>query len=157
MRVVAPLLLIVPLAAAGCGGSKDAAISTSSSASTMAAYVAAGNKVCIAADRRIFKIGRLNRDPKGWAKTAAAARTGVAQMRKVKPAPRRSAAFDKMLRYAQALTLSIEQVHAALVKSDVDTAAAAQFAAAQLQDKVHTAARTAGLTFCQQQLTNWPA
>ena len=39
----------------------------------------------------------------------------------------------------------------------IDTAAAAQFAAAQLQDKVHQFAKMAGLTFCQQSLTNWPA
>ena len=62
-----------------------------------------------------------------------------------------------MLRYGNALALSIQEVHDALVKSNLDIAAAAQFAAAQLQDKVHTAAKAAGLTFCQQPLTNWPA
>jgi hypothetical protein len=46
---------------------------------------------------------------------------------------------------------------AALQQKKIDTAAAAQFAAAKIQDKVHTAARAAGLTFCQQALTNWPA
>jgi hypothetical protein len=62
-----------------------------------------------------------------------------------------------MLRYGNALVLSIQEVHDSLVKSDLDTAAAAQFAAGQIQDKVHTAAKAAGLTFCQQHLTNWPA
>ena len=62
-----------------------------------------------------------------------------------------------MIRYANALALSVQEVHDALVKSDLDTATAAQFAAAQIQDRVHTAAKSAGLTFCQQALTNWPA
>jgi hypothetical protein len=62
-----------------------------------------------------------------------------------------------MLRFGNALALSVQEVHDALVKSNIDTAAAAQFAAAQIQDRVHTAAKTAGLTFCQQALTNWPA
>jgi hypothetical protein len=62
-----------------------------------------------------------------------------------------------MLRYASALTLSIQEVHDALVKSQLDTATAAQFAAAKIQDKVHQSAKAAGLTFCQQPLTNWPA
>jgi hypothetical protein len=35
-------------------------------------------------------------------------------------------------------------------------ASAAQFAAGRLQDRVHTSAKAAGLTFCQQPLTNWP-
>ncbi len=123
----------------------------------MQAYVAAGNKVCMDSDKRIFKLGRLSRDPKGWGRTAAAARTAVAEMRQVTPPPSRAAAFRQMLRYANALALSVQEVHDALVKSNIDTAAAAQFAAAQIQDRVHTAAKNAGLTFCQQALTNWPA
>ena len=123
----------------------------------MKAYVTAGNKVCVDSDKRIFKLGRLTRNPKGWAKTAAAARTAIAEMRLVKPPPERAGAFKQMLRFANALALSVQEVHDALVKSDLDTAAGAQFAAAQLQDNVHKFAKSAGLTFCQQTLTNWPA
>jgi len=123
----------------------------------MQAYVAAGNKVCQDTDKRIMSLGRLSRNPKGWARTAAAARSGVLAMRHVSPPPERAQAFRQMLRYANALALSIQEVHNALVKKDIDTAAAAQLAAAQIQDKVHMAAKTAGLTFCQQGLTNWPA
>jgi hypothetical protein len=108
-------------------------------------------------DKRIFALGRLSRDPKGWAKTAAAARKAIGEMRKVTPPPARAAAFRQMLRFANGLALSVQEVHDALVKANLDTAAAAQFAAAQFQDRVHTAAKTAGLTFCQQTLTNWPA
>ena len=44
------------------------------------------------------------------------------------------------------------------VKSDIDTAAAAQFAAAQIQDKVHTAAKAAGLDLLPAGAApNWPA
>jgi hypothetical protein len=123
----------------------------------MKSYVAAGNQVCMASDKRIFALGRLSRDPKGWARTAAAARTAITDMRKVTPPPAQAAAFRQMVRLANALAISVQEVHDALVKSDVDTAAAAQFAAAQIQDRVHKAAKSAGLTFCQQALTNWPA
>ena len=78
-------------------------------------------------------------------------------MKQVQPPAARATAFRQMLRYGNALALSIQEVHDALVKKDYDTASAAQLAAGQLQDRVHTAARAAGLTFCQQSLTNWPA
>jgi type II secretory pathway component PulM len=147
------------LALAACGSSKDAKTTTATTtvSTSMQAYVSAGNKVCMDSDKRIFKLGRLTRNPKGWAKTAAAARVAIAEMVKVKPPPERAAAFRQMLRFANALALSVQEVHDALVKSDLDTATAAQFAAAQIQDNVHTSAKAAGLTFCQQQLTNWPA
>ncbi len=153
------MLLVFALAVSACGSSKHASTTTSATDSTptMQAYVAAGNKVCMDSDRRIFALGRLSRDPKGWARTAAAARTAVSEMRQVKPPPARAAAFKQMLRFGNALALSVQEVHDALVKANVDTAAAAQFAAAQIQDRVHTAAKSAGLTFCQQALTNWPA
>jgi hypothetical protein len=111
----------------------------------------------MASDERIVKLGRLTRNPKGWERTAAAARVAVAEMQKIKPPPAKAATFDKMIRYARGLTLSIQEVHDALVKKDIDTAAAAQFAAARFQDQVHATAKAAGLTFCQQPLTNWPA
>jgi hypothetical protein len=151
------LLVLLAVAATACGGSKNASTTSTSTASSPTEFVSAGNKVCIAADRRIFKIGRLSRDPKGWARTAVAARTAVTEMQRIAPPPPRAAAFQQMIRYANALVLSIQEVHDALVKSDLDTAAAAQFAAGKIQDKVHTAAKAVGLTFCQQPLTNWPA
>ena len=151
-----PLLLLLAAAATACGGSKNAE-TTSTATGSSQDYVTAGNQVCIRSDKRIFKIGRLSRDPKGWQRTADAARLAVREMKQVTPPPDRAAAFRQMVRYANALTLSIQEVHNALVKSNLDVAAAAQFAAAQIQDKVHTAAKAAGLTFCQQPLTNWPA
>ena len=153
-----PLIVVVALAVSACGSdsSKRAATTTTASVS-LQAFVSAANGVCMASDKRIVKLGRLTRDPKGWQKTADAARLAVRQMRAIKPPPSKARIFNDMLHYANALTLSIQEVHDSLVKKDIDTAAAAQFAAAQIQDKVHQAAKTAGLTFCQQPLTNWPA
>ncbi len=153
-----PILLLIVVAATSCGNSKDAkTTSTVSTADAMQQYIAAGNQVCIRSDKRIFKIGRLSREPKGWQKTATAAKTGVTEMRQVKPTKARAASFALMIHYANALALALQQVHDALVKPDLTTASAAQFAAVKIQDKVHEAAKAAGLTFCQQALTNWPA
>ncbi len=156
------ILALVPLSLAACGGDSKRS-STAASATTTGesqqSYVTAGNQVYIASDKRIFKIGRLSRDPKGWGRTAASARQGLdPEMKQVQPPAARAEAFRQMLRYGNALALSIQEVHDALVKKDYDTASAAQLAAGQIQDRVHTAARkAAGLTFCQQSLTNWPA
>ena len=157
------ILALVPLSLVACGGDSKRSATTTPAATTTAAgesqggYVGAGNQVCIAADKRIFKIGRLTRDPKGWGRTAASARQALKEMKQVKPPAARAADFQQMLRYGNALALSIQEVHDALVKKDYDTASAAQLAAGQLQDRVHSSARAAGLTFCQQGLTNWPA
>ena len=157
------ILVLVPLSVAACGGSDSKRTSPGTSPTTTSAepqqqgYVAAGNQVCINSDKRIFKIGRLSRDPNGWSRTAASARQALAEMKQVRPPAARADAFQQMLRYGNALALSIQEVHDALVKKDYDTASAAQLAAGQLQDRVHTSAKAAGLTFCQQNLTNWPA
>ena len=108
-------------------------------------------------DKRIFKLGRLTRNPKGWAKTAAAARTAIAEMQQVTPPPERAAAFRQMLRYANALALSVQEVHDALVKSDLDTATAAQFAAAQIQDTRAHRREDSRPDVLPAALTNWPA
>ena len=152
-----PWLLLLAVAATACGGSSKDTKTTTGEASTSASdYVTAGNQVCIRSDRRIFKIGRLSRDPKGWQRTADAGRIALGEMKKVTPPADRATSFRQMMQFANALTLSIQEVHDALVKSNYDVATAAQFAAGRLQDRVHTAAKAAGLTFCQQPLTNWP-
>jgi hypothetical protein len=155
------ILALVPLSVAACGGDSKRTDSGTSPTTTATGespgYVGAGNQVCIASDKRIFKIGRLTRDPKGWGRTATSARQALAEMKQVRPPAERAEAFRQMLRYGNALALSIQEVHDALVKKNYDTASAAQLAAGQLQDRVHTAAKAAGLTFCQQSLTNWPA
>jgi hypothetical protein len=153
----AVLLLAVPLAAAACGGSSKSAHTTTAQAhETQAEFVQAGNQVCIRSDRRVYRIGRLTRDPQGWAKTAAAGRVGLREMRSVTPSAESAAAYQLMLSYAQQLVAAIQRVHDNLVKKNYNTAISAQFAAARLQDKVHAQAKAAGLTFCQQSLTNWP-
>ena len=153
-----PLLTVFALTVVACGGSKDVkTASTTTTSTTVPAFVSAANKVCQDTDQTIMSIGRLTRNPRGWARTAAAARAGVLAMRKITPPPNRTAAFNKLLRYANALALSMQEVHDALVKNNIDVAAAAQLAAGQIQDRVHSQARLLGLTFCQQPLTNWPA
>jgi hypothetical protein len=153
------VLLLFALAVSACGGSDSARRSTSTNRAPASAqaFVTAGNNVCMAADKRIVKLGRLTRNPKGWARTTAEARLAVREMQQVKPPPARAHAFSVMIRYARGLVLSIQEVHDSLVKKDIDTAVAAQFAAAKFQDKVHETAKGLGLTFCQQPLTNWPA
>jgi hypothetical protein len=154
---LAPLVLVVPLLAA-CGGAAKTTHTTSATSDSSARdFVTAANKVCVASDRRIFRIGRLTRDPKGWAKTYASAKIAVTAMMRIVPPAARADTFKRMLRYARALTLSIQEIRDALRKNDIATAAAAQLAAGQLQDEVHRSAKAAGLTFCQQPLTNWPA
>lgn len=153
------MLLLFGLALSACGGADAAKRTTTvtNDATSVQAFVTAANNVCMAADKRIYKLGRLTRAPKGWARTAAEARQAIAEMQHVKPPPDRAQAFSLMMRYARGLALSIQEVHDALIKKNIDVAAAAQFAAASFQDKVHSTAKGLGLTFCQQPLTNWPA
>jgi hypothetical protein len=154
-----PVLLLFAAALSACGGSDSSKRSTSTTRAPASAqaFVTAGNNVCMAADKRVVKLGRLTRNPKGWSRTAAEARQAIREMQQVKPPAGRAHDFNLMLRYARGLALSIQEVHDSLVKKDIDTAAAAQFAAAKFQDKVHETAKGLGLTFCQQPLTNWPA
>jgi hypothetical protein len=152
-----PLLILFALALSACGADSAKQSTTTNSAESLQAFVSAANNVCMAADQRIVKLGRLTRNPTGWARTAAEARQAIGEMQKVQPPPARTAEFHLMMRYARGLALSIQEVHDALVKKNIDVAVAAQFAAASFQDKVHSTAKDMGLTFCQQPLTNWPA
>jgi hypothetical protein len=151
--------LALPLLAAACGGSKHASTTTTSRTKALspAAFVQAGNQVCIRSDRRVYQIGRLTRDAAGWQKTANAGRIGIAEMKALTPPAAKQSQFDLMLTYAQQLVDAIQSVHDHLAKKQFDAAIAAQFRAARLQDKTHGAAKGLGLTFCQQNLTNWPA
>jgi hypothetical protein len=154
------LMLAVPLLAAACGGSSGSASQTTTTTTatlqTQARFVQQGNQVCIRADRRIFRIGRLTRDPAGWAKTAAAGRVSMHEMRGVAPSARSEAAFRRMLTYGDQLVAAIQAVHDDLAGKKYQAAVNAQFKAARLQDFVHEQAKAAGLTFCQQNLTSWP-
>jgi hypothetical protein len=154
-----PVLVLFAAALSACGGTDAAkrSTTTNNSPTSVQAFVTAGNNVCMASDKAVYRLGRLTRNPKGWERTAAEARQAIGQMQQVTPPPDRAQTFHLMMRYARGLALSIQEVHDALVKKNYDVAAAAQFAAAAFQDKVHAEAKTLGLTFCQQPLTNWPA
>jgi hypothetical protein len=153
--------LALPLLASACGGggSKHAATTTTSTAPalTQAQFVQQANQVCIRSDRRVYNIGRLTSAPAGWLKTANAGRVGIAEMKTLNPPAAQQAQFKLMLSYAQQLVDAIQAVHDHLAKKQVQQAISAQFRAARFQDKTHAAAKTLGLTFCQQNLTNWPA
>jgi hypothetical protein len=161
----ASALLVLPALVAACGSSKSPSTTSTPATTTVAApsapltqsqFVSDANQVCIKADGRIYKLGRLTRNPLGWAKTAAAARLGITQMQAITPPAAKRTAFMQMLAYGRQFAASIQKVHDNLVAKKYDAAIAAQFAAARLQDHVHAEAKLAGLTFCQQNLTNWP-
>jgi hypothetical protein len=151
------VLLLVPVLAVACGGSKSAQTTTEQARPTQKQFVTAANAVCVRSDRAIFRLGRLSLDPSGWASTAAAARRAVANMREVTPPAAKETAFRKLLSDGQKLADGIQQVHDALVKKDYLKARAAQNAATTTDTAIHRQAQKLGLTFCQQLLTNWPA
>jgi hypothetical protein len=151
-------LLLVPVLAAACGGSKSTGTTTTAVARpTQQQFVAAANAVCVRSDRAIYKLGRLSLAPAGWAKTAAAARRAVAAMKKVSPPAGKDAPFQHLLAEGGKLATGIQQVHDALVKKDYAKARDAQTAATAADTAIHRQAQKLGLTFCQQLLTNWPA
>lgn len=158
MRRALPLLL-VPLLAVACGGSKSDGTTTTTAAArpTQKQFVSAANAVCVRSDRAIYRLGSLSLDPAGWAQTAAAARRAVADMRKVTPPADKEAGFRRLLDEGQKLAARIQQVHDALAKKSYAKARAAQLAATRSDTAIHRQAQKLGLTFCQQLLTNWPA
>jgi hypothetical protein len=148
----------VPLLAAACGGSKSTGTTSAApKRPTQQQFVAAANAVCVRSDRAIYKLGRLSLAPAGWAKTAAAARRAVADMKKVMPPAGKDAAFRQLLAEGQKLATGIQQVHDALVTKDFAKARTAQNTATAADTAIHREAQKLGLTFCQQLLTNWPA
>jgi hypothetical protein len=149
--------LALPLLAAACGGGSKHAATTTTRTVSIKDFVQAANQVCIRSDRRVYGIGRLTRSPSGWQKTAAAGRVGLAEMRSLTPPAGDEAEFKLLLSYGQQLVNAIQAVHDNLAKKKTSAAISAQFRAARLQDKTHGAAKALGLTFCQQNLTNWPA
>lgn len=152
------LLLLVPAVAAACGASKSSTATTAKKPRpTQQQFVTAANAVCVRSDRAIYRLGNLSLDPAGWARTAAAARHAVADMKTVTPPAGKDAAFQRLLGEGQKLAAGIQQVHDALVKKNYRAARTAQNAATSVDTSIHRQAQKLGLTFCQQLLTNWPA
>ena len=151
------LVLAVPILAAGCGSSSHKTTTATAPPLTQKQFVSAANTVCINSDRRVFRLGRLSLVPEGWAKTAVAARTGVAQMSAVHPPVAAQTGFEHMLALGRRLAAGIQRVHDALVQKNYKLARAEQLKATQADTAIHRQAKKLGLTFCQQLLTNWPA
>ena len=149
------LVLLVLVLAAGCGSSSPK--KAEPAPLTQKQFVSAANAVCIKSDRRVFRLGRLSLDAAGWAATAAAARTGVADMSAVRAPVRSDARFQHLLTLGKELATGIQQVHDALAKKNYKIAQAAQVKATKTDTAIHLQAKKLGLTFCQQLLTNWPA
>jgi hypothetical protein len=154
-RVPALALLAVVLTA--CGSHEHAAGEHRAPRPSLDDFVKEGNRVCIDADRRILPIGKLTRDPAGWTRTASAAEQNLREMRMVVPPAARAAAFDRMVADGAAVVRDLDRIRNDLLSKKVRVANAAQQAALKSEDEVHTAARHAGLTYCQQALNNWPA
>jgi hypothetical protein len=151
-------LLALPLALAACGGSSSSTQTTTEKPRlTAKQFVAQANQVCVNSDRRIYRIGRLSLDPSGWARTAAAARVGVADMKRLTPPEEKDAGFAKLVTQGTRLADGIQKVHDALVKKDYTEARKWQNDATIADTAIHRQAQKLGLTFCQQLLTNWPA
>jgi hypothetical protein len=155
VRRAVPLLL-VPALLSACGGS-GGSTSTEAPRLTQKQFVQRGNQVCIASDRRIFRIGNLSTDPAGWERTARAATAGINEMSKLRPPQARQKTFDAMIAEARKLHDSIEDVHDALVSNNLAKARTAQARATQYDTRIKRLASRLGLTFCEQLLTNWPA
>jgi hypothetical protein len=158
---VAWFLLTVPVLAA-CGASSTAKTSVSTRVATVPRltqknFVKEGNLVCLRSDRRVYKLGTLSRNPVGWEKVAQAAHEAIAEMRKLRPPLADQVGFDRLLLLARRMADGIGRVHAALMRQNFTTARADQSVAKHVSAQIHAQARTLGLTFCQQLLTNWPA
>ena len=160
MRVVWFLLTVPVLAACGASSAAKTTPSTTVAAIprlTQKDFVREGNLVCLHSDRRVYKLGTLSRNPAGWEKVTQAARIAIAEMKKLRPPLADQAGFDRLLLLARRLTDGIVRVHAALMRHDFATARTDQSVAKNVSARIHTQARTLGLTLCQQLLTNWPA
>lgn len=144
----------VVLTACGSGGEEKPA---ETARLTQKQFVTQANQVCIDSDRRVFRLGDLSTDPDGWTKTAKAARTGIADMAKLRPPEARQAGFDAMLAQARKLADEIEGVRDALKANNFQKARAGQTRATALDTAIKKQASRLGLTFCEQLLTNWPA
>ena len=149
------LAVLVPVLAAGCGSSSPK--KADPAPLTQKQFVSAANAVCIKSDRRVFRLGRLSLVPGGWAATAAAARTGVAEMSVIRAPVQSDTGFKHMLTLGKELAKGIQQVHDALATKNYKLAQAAQLKATKTDTSIHIQAKKLGLTFCQQLLTNWPA
>jgi len=158
---VAWLLVTVPVLAA-CGASSAAKTIPSTTIEgparlTQKSFVAEGNLVCLRSDRRVYKLGTLSRNPSGWEKVARAARLAIAEMEKLRPPLPDQLRFDHLMLLARRLEDGIVRVHAALMRHNLTAARTDQVAATRVSTEIHAQARSLGLTFCQQLLTNWPA
>ena len=162
VRGVLPAVVVaglVTFTTVACGSSKPAAPAPPKQKPrlTQKQFVAAADQVCVNSDRRIYRLGALSTTPSGWAKTIAAAETGLEQMAALRPPLPDAVGFARLLRLGRQLHDSIQRVHRALVEKDLKTARRAQLTAAALGKKIHKRAKQLGLTFCEQPATNWPA
>jgi hypothetical protein len=151
------LLLLVPALAAACGSGSKTTKAPPVKRPTQKQFVASGNAVCIRSDRAVFRLGQLSLDPRGWAQTAAAARRGVADMKRITPPAGKDAAFQRLIALGRQLADGVQKVHDALARHDLAAARKAQNTATRDDTAIHRQAQKLGLTFCQQLLTNWPA
>jgi hypothetical protein len=150
---------VVAFATAGCGSSKQAAVTAPKPLPRLTEkhFVAAADEVCVNSDRRIFNLGALSTAPAGWTKTAAAAATALHQMAALRPPSANAAGFGRLLKLGRRLRQDVQHVALALTAKNLAAARRAQLAATTVSAQIHAEAKTLGLTFCEQPQTNWPA
>jgi prophage DNA circulation protein len=152
LRPALVVLLILPLVACACGGGSD-----DEKRLTADELVAEANQVCIASDRRIFRLGQLTTNPADWRRTARAAARGIADMARLRPPQDKQERFDAMLDSARQLQKIVTEIAGHLEKKNYAKAQTTQARATRLDTRIKLQARALGLTFCEQFLTNWPA
>ena len=160
MRVAWLLVTVPVLAACGVSSAEKTSRSTTVEAParlTQKSFVTEGNLVCLRSDRRVYRLGTLSRNPAGWEKVAQAARVAIEEMEKLRPPLADQLRFDDLLALARRLQDGIVRVHAALMRHNFTAARTDQASATRVSSEIHAQARSLGLTFCQQLLTNWPA
>jgi hypothetical protein len=150
---------LVAFVAVACDTSRQAAppIPKQRPRLTQKRFVAAADAVCVASDRRIYKLGGLSTDPSGWTKTGVAADRALRQMAALRPPLPDAVVFGRLLASGRRLRADVMQVEHALAQKNLTAARRAQLAAKSAAAKIHAEAKALGLTFCEQPLTNWPA
>jgi hypothetical protein len=146
-------VLLVPVLLTGCSGDKR----QERARLTQAEFVQQANQVCIRSDRRVFRLGQLSTDPRGWDRTVKLAGSAIAEMSRLRPPEDRQKQFDTMLATAQKLKRQIAHVRDELKKKAYRQAQVAQYRATEYDTRIKKLAERLGLTFCEQLLTNWPA
>jgi hypothetical protein len=121
--------------------------------------VAVADQVCEASDQRAYTlVGSLSTRASSWEKTIQAADVALTRMAALRPPAGEAAGFAHLLGLGRRFRDSVQRVHDALARRNLQAARKAQRAATGYDTTaIHEEAARLGLTFCEQPQTNWPA